>query len=144
MQRDQNGKHQVRRRDATGHLNPIYAKHLRMRSVASSGGRQYAPFLERPRSADALAKALGEEFVVAATTGEEVRLADLNERIPEDEGGPFVITDARREFGRKRDGSNPPGSTREPFPCALSVVDDERLLEGEDDSAGGGPEIEET
>ena len=108
MQRAQNGKHAVQRRDATGHLNPKYAADLRRRSIASAGsaGRDYAPFVVRPRSGDALASALGEEFVAAATTGDEVRLSDLDESIPEDEGGPFVITKARHEFGRKRDGSN--------------------------------------
>ncbi|MGH7434737.1 MAG: hypothetical protein ACRENE_03605 [Polyangiaceae bacterium] len=122
MQRAQNGKHSLQRRDATGHLNPKYAADLRRRSVASAGsaGRDYEPFVMRPRSVDALASALGKEFVAAATTGDEVILGHLNEHITEDEGGPFVITDARREFGRKRDGSNPPGSTREPFPRALS------------------------
>jgi hypothetical protein len=131
MQRAQNGKQQVQRRDATGHLNPKYAADLRKRSVASAGsaGRDYAPFLERPRSGDALASALGEEFIAAATAGEEVRLSDLNDRVPEDDGGPFIITRAREEFGRKRDGSNPPGSTREPFPLALS--DEEH--EGDED-----------
>ena len=135
MQRHPNGKQQVQRRDATGHLFPKYAADLRKRSVASAGsaGRDYEPFVVRARSVDSLASALGEEFVSAATTGDEVRLGDLNERIPEDDGGPFVITKARDEFGRKRDGSNPPGSTREPFPCAQSGGDDARAEDDDSD-----------
>lgn len=137
MQRAQNGKHAIERRDATGHLNPTYAAHLRKRSVASAGsaGRDYAPFVDRPRSGDPLASALGEEFVSAATTGDEVRLGEHNQRIPEDEGGPFVITKARDEFGRKRDGSNPAGSTREPFPCARAYEDD-AVPDGDDTDTG--------
>jgi hypothetical protein len=141
MHRAQNGKTPVVRaaspivrRDATGHLNPKYAADLRRRSVASadSAGRDYAAFVVRPRAVDPLAAALGEDFVTAATTGDEVRLVDLNEHIPEDEGGPFIITKARHEFGRARDGSNPPGSTREPFPRASS---DDPPRETEDDDA---------
>jgi hypothetical protein len=134
MQRAQNGKKPVVRRDATGHLDPKYAADLRRRSVASAGsaGRDYVPFVVRQRAVDPLAKALGEEFVAAATTGDEVRLGVHDERIPEDEGGPFIITEARREFGKKRDGSNPAGSTREPFPLAQS---DGETLERPDDSS---------
>ncbi len=137
MQRAQNGKKPVLRRDATGHLDPKYAADLRRRSVASAGsaGRDYAPFVVRLRAVDPLAKALGEEFVAAATTGDEVRLGVHDERIPEDEGGPFVITEARREFGRKRDGSNPAGSTREPFPLAQSDEHDELLDDGSSTTA---------
>jgi hypothetical protein len=139
MQRAQNGKHPVVRRDATGHLNPKYAADLRKRSLASAGsaGRDYAPFVVRPRAVDPLASALGEDFVSAATTGDEVRLADLNDRIPEDDGGPFVITKARQEFGRKRDGSNPPGATREPFPRAFANDETEEPDEGDGDAVDG-------
>ncbi len=135
MQRAHNGKPQVQRRDATGHLNPKYASDLRKRSIASTD-RHYEPFVGRPRSGDPLAAALGEEFISAATTGDEVRLAELNERIPEDDGGPFIITRGREEFGRKRDGSNPPGSTREPFPLALSRGQPEEAEEFETRDGG--------
>jgi hypothetical protein len=89
-------------------------------------------FLERPRTVDALAEVLGEDFVAAATTGEEVRLGQLNAGLPEEMGGPFVITRARHEFARGRDGSNPRGATREPFPRALAEEPpDEESTEGE-------------
>jgi len=115
MQWAQNGK--VLRRDATGHLNPKYAADLRKRSLASVG-RVYEAFVDGPHSRDPLAAALGEEFIASATTGDEVRLAELDERIPEDDGGPFIITRARDEFAHGPDGSNPRGSTREPFPMS--------------------------
>ncbi len=120
MQRAQNGKRLVQRRDATGHLDPQYAADLRKRSIASAGRDYGAAFVERARSLDPLAAALGEEFIAAATAGEDVRLSELDEGVPEEEGGPFVITKARDEFARGRDGSNPRGSTREPFPKASS------------------------
>ncbi len=128
MHRAHNGKSHLQRRDATGHLNPQYAAELRKRSIESTTHDDAVAFVERPRSRDPLAAALGEEFIEAAPTGTDVRLTELNEGVPEEQGGPFVITTARKEFARGRDGSNPRGSTREPFPKALS--DEE--LEGED------------
>jgi hypothetical protein len=112
----------VKRRDATGHLDPRYAADLRLRSL------EYAPRPEeaiafvaptRSRSSEGLAEVLGEEFVETVTTGEEAYLERLNQRGPEDEGGPFVVTRARDEFARGSDPSNPEDATREPFPTAL-------------------------
>lgn len=131
MHRAPNGKPNLLRRDATGHLNPQYAADLRKRSLASGDRDDAVAFVERPRSRDALAAALGEEFIEGATTGTHLRLAEIDEGIPEEQGGPFVITTARKEFARGRDGSNPPGSTREPFPTALAGE------ETEDESAEG-------
>ncbi len=119
MHRAHTGKPNLQRRDATGHLNPQYAADLRKRSLASGDRDDAVAFVERPRSRDALAAALGEEFIEGATTGTHLRLAEID-GLPEEQGGPFVITPARKEFARGRDGSNPPGSTREPFPTALA------------------------
>jgi hypothetical protein len=127
-------KRPIHRRDATGHLDPRYAADLRERSRASASREETTAFLERPRTVDALAEVLGEDFVAAATTGEEVRLGQLNAGQPEEMGGPFVITRARHEFARGRDGSNPRGATREPFPRALGEeppVEDSTEGEGE-------------
>ena len=139
MHRAHNGKPTFQRRDATGHLDPHYAADLRKRSVASATRDVDVAFLERPRSLDPLAEALGEEFLVAATTGEEVRLPTLDEGIPEEEGGPFVITRGRDEFARGRDGSNPAGATREPFPRSSSHEDarEERESRRDEEDAEG-------
>jgi hypothetical protein len=117
----------LQRRDATGHLNPKYAADLRQRSLASAhanDGRTDVAFLGRARSTDSLAEALGEEFVEAATTGEGAGVDARNRVVPEDDGGPFVITKGKDEFARGPDPSNPVEATREPFPTALSTVDD--------------------
>jgi len=107
------------RRDATGHLDPKYAADLRKRSLESSPERaEGVAFLDRPKSSDALVEALGEEFLASATSGEDATLEALNRGVPEEEGGPFVVTRAKDEFARGRDPSNPRGSTREPFPKA--------------------------
>ncbi|HLK37285.1 MAG TPA: hypothetical protein VKU41_11075 [Polyangiaceae bacterium] len=112
-------KQSFQRRDATGHLEPKYAADLRSRIRRSSSPPEDVAFLARAKSLDPLAEALGEEFLATATTGEAVAVEELNQIVPEDEGGPFVTTPARKEFARGRDASNPRGSTREPFPTAL-------------------------
>jgi len=114
----------LQRRDATGHLNPKYAADLRKRSLASghsdAGG---VAFFGRAKSSDTLAEGLGEAFVAAATTGEGG--ADAHDLVvPEDAGGPFVITKGRDEFAQGSDPSNPPEATREPFPTAQSAEDE--------------------
>jgi hypothetical protein len=114
-------KRSFQRRDATGHLDPKYAADLRQRSIRSAQPDGGVAFLGRAKSLDPLAEALGEEFVEAATTGEDA--GTLNRSVPEEEGGPFVLTTGRTEFARGRDRSNPKGATREPFPRASA--DDE-------------------
>ena len=114
----------LQRRDATGHLDPQYAADLRLRSLEGADRAADVAFLGRPKSSDALAEALGEEFLEAATTGEAAGLEALNEDTPEEEGGPFVVTLGRDEFARGRDPSNPKGATREPFPKVLSDTDE--------------------
>jgi hypothetical protein len=116
----------LQRRDATGHLNPKYAADLRRRSLASArDGASDVAFLGRARSSDSLAEAFGEDFVAAATAGEGGVSADAFDlSVPEETGGPFVITKGRDEFAREPDPSNPPEATREPFPTALSAEDD--------------------
>lgn len=118
----------MKRRDATGHLDPRYAADLRLRSL------EHAPrpeeglaFVAKTKSRESLAEVLGEEFVEGATSGEDVRLETLDRRTPEDDGGPFVVTRGRDEFAQGSDASNPEDGTREPFPTALSeAADDEQ------------------
>ena len=42
----------------------------------------------------------------------------MNSDVPEDRGGPFVVTTGGEEFADDVDESNPEGATREPFPRA--------------------------
>jgi hypothetical protein len=118
----------VKRRDATGHLDPRYAADLRLRSL------EYAPrpeealaFVDRARSRESLAEVLGQDFVQAATTGEDGYMETTNRRGPEDDGGPFVLTRARDEFARGSDPSNPEDATREPFPKAHGGINDDEM-----------------
>jgi hypothetical protein len=110
----------LQRRDATGHLDPKYAADLRRRSLETGQRADDVAFLEHAKSSDPLAQALGEEFLEAATTGEDATLEALNQDMPEEEGGPFVLTSGRDEFAQGRDPSNPKGATREPFPKVLA------------------------
>jgi hypothetical protein len=109
----------VHRRDATGHLDPKYAADLLQRSRESASHDDERAFVDKPKSRDPLAEVLAEEFLQAATTGEDPRADELNQGVPEDQGGPFIVTKARDEFALGRDKSNPRGATREPFPKAL-------------------------
>jgi hypothetical protein len=109
----------VSRRDATGHLDPKYAADLHRLSLESAGPADGIAFLDRAKSSDPLAEALGEEFLEAATSGEDASLDELNQDVPEDVGGPFVVTTARDEFAGGLDPSNPSTATREPFPKVL-------------------------
>lgn len=120
----------LKRRDATGHLTPKYAADLRKRTLEHAHPDGVA-FLGQAKSKDPLAEVLGEDYVAAATTGGDVGLETRNQGLPEDEGGPFVVTRARDEFARGPDASNPKGATREPFPTARSG--EEAALSQEED-----------
>jgi hypothetical protein len=106
-----------RRRDATGHLDPTYEADLR---ALSGEHRDEAvethAFVAGTRTKDGLAEELAEEFVESATSGEEEAEEELNQGVPEDEGGPFVVSNAQTEFASGTDASNPKGAKREPFP----------------------------
>jgi hypothetical protein len=60
---------------------------------------------------DDLAEMLGEEYVRSVTSGEEQGVELRDEPVPEDEGGPFLETSARKEFAHDPDDSEP-----EPLP----------------------------
>jgi hypothetical protein len=105
----------IRRRDGAGHLDPKYAKELRALGGHEDAGDTTA-FVQRPRSKDDLAEELGEEFVMTATSGEDEGEDVANQDVPEEIGGPFVVTDADTEFAEGTDASNPKGAKREPFP----------------------------
>jgi len=108
---------EIKRRDATGHLDPKYAADLRAKSGKDDHGNDPAFLHGRPRSNDSLAESFGEQFVASATTGEsEAERAPNEDFLTEEIGGPFVITSGKKEFARGTDPSNPDDATREPFP----------------------------
>ncbi|MDB4938477.1 MAG: histone protein [Labilithrix sp.] len=102
------------RRDATGHLDPSYARDLRARSRATRDDDTRA-FLRGSRSKDDLAEELGEEAVATMTSGED-QSERLEAEVDEERGGPFVPSRGRKEFARGTDKSNPRSASREPFP----------------------------
>jgi len=109
-------KKPVRRRDATGHLDPRYQALLLKQSGRSGDADQARAFFARARSADSLAERLGEEAVEAATRGGEEAEDRFDQVVPEENGGPFVETSPEVEFAAGTDASNIRGATREPFP----------------------------
>jgi hypothetical protein len=70
------------------------------------------------RTGDDLAESLAEEFVVSATTAEEMTEDDRNAISTEELGGPFTQTTAAEEFATEPDDSNPIDGEKEPFPTA--------------------------
>jgi hypothetical protein len=106
----------LRRRDATGHLDPNYEAKLRGETGHSRSEDDARAFMTRAKSSDAFAEELGEEFVETATSGEDEAEDVFNQTVPEDAGGPFVETSGKQEFAHGTDASNIKGATREPFP----------------------------
>lgn len=107
----------VVRRDRAGHLDPAYKRDLLAKSGGNDRVERTTGFLGgRRRTKDALAERLAEEFVETVTSGEDEGEEVFNEEVPEDRGGPFVVTTLGTEVADDVDLSNPRGATREPFP----------------------------
>ncbi|HEV8547893.1 MAG TPA: hypothetical protein VGQ57_02675 [Polyangiaceae bacterium] len=106
----------IRRRDATGHLDPDYEAKLLAETGHARTADDARAFLAGAHSKDALSEQLGEEFVETATSGEDEGEEIFNQTVPEDQGGPFVETSGNTEFAHGTDASNIKGATREPFP----------------------------
>ena len=105
----------VKRRDRPGHIDPNYAAELRGQSGTTD--RDPLAFIETARGGgDDLAEERGEEVIEKATTGEDEAEEMLDQVVPEEQGGPFVETNAGQEFAYDTDLSNPKGAKREPFP----------------------------
>lgn len=106
----------IQRRDHAGHMDPKYASGLRALGGDSDVPERTNAFLTNSRSKDDLAEELGEEFVEEATSGEHEGEEIAGQSVPEELGGPFVVTSADTEFAEGTDASNPKGAKREPFP----------------------------
>jgi hypothetical protein len=107
----------IKRRDGAGHLDPQYSADLRRKSLENAAPKTDGDaFIHGSHSKDDLAEQLGEEFIEGATTGEADGEESLNQDVPEERGGPFVVTTGGVEYAEGTDASNPKGSKREPFP----------------------------
>jgi hypothetical protein len=58
-------------------------------------------------SSDDLAEVLAEDFLESATRGNDVYEDELERPLPDEVGGPFVVTDANEEMADDIDESNP-------------------------------------
>jgi len=99
--------------DNAGHLDPRHAE--RLLAIRAKEPEQ-AAFVSGSHADDDLAEELGQETVIAMTSGEPQWVDDVNRDVDEDDGGPFVITSAHKEFASGTDESNIEEATREPFP----------------------------
>ena len=72
----------------------------------------------RAHTRDDLAESLAEDFLQAATSGEDAAEEAGDEVVPEELGGPFVETSASEEFATGTDESNPPDAETEPLPLS--------------------------
>src|SRR3954466_9132190 len=66
---------------------------------------------------DDLAENLAEDFLQAATSGEDQD--GTHGMVPEEIGGPFIETTGEDEFAAGTDDSNPDDATAEPMPRAV-------------------------
>jgi hypothetical protein len=71
---------------------------------------------------DDLAETLAEEYVHAATSGEDQDEDTLDQMVPEEIGGPFVETSAEEEFADGTDESNPEDAEVEGLPRAVGGI----------------------
>jgi hypothetical protein len=69
-------------------------------------------------SKDPLAIALAQDFLIGAETGRHVMEEISDEVQPEENGGPFLVTSAQREFADGTDGTNPEDAEPAAFPAA--------------------------
>jgi len=107
----------IKRRDATGHLDPKYERDLleEARNTPPDAGNSNA-FLVTHRTGEPLSEEFGESFVQSATTGGESELERQDSVVSEEQGGPFVTSTAEEEFANGTDASNIAEATREPLP----------------------------
>lgn len=113
-------KRPIKRRDGAGHIDPQYARELlakarETQSDADDPENAHA-FLKGARARDPLAEEMGENFVTAVTSGEESEEERRDRILPEEMGGPFVVTTAGEEFAAGTDESNIAEALREPLP----------------------------
>jgi hypothetical protein len=102
-------------RDATGHVEQRYAADLRARSRERAEPRDPVAFSDEDFRRDSFSEMLAEEFVRAATSGEEDATGLLDEVSPDELGGPFVELTSADELA-DTDPATPEDATREPLP----------------------------
>jgi hypothetical protein len=72
------------------------------------------------RSSDDLAEVLAEDFLESATRGNDVFEDEVGRTLPDEVGGPFVVTEADEELADDVDESNPIDAEPAPRPRAVA------------------------
>jgi hypothetical protein len=72
------------------------------------------------RAPDDLSETLAEQFLEAATSGEDRDEEALDATVPEELGGPFIETSAAEELADSTDDVNPADAEPEPLPRAVA------------------------
>jgi len=72
--------------------------------------------LGEPGEKDDLREELGEAYVQSMTSGSQAAEDIRDEVVPEESGGPFVVTSAKTEFAEGTDASNPADAEPAPLP----------------------------
>ena len=101
-------------------LEPGHAARLLAQSVRYTDPDARA-FLPGTQEDDPLAEHLGEAFIEAVTTGEDDEEETLDQFVPEEAGGPFVVSSAQTEFAHGTDESNPEEAEKAPFPTTQRI-----------------------
>lgn len=98
----------------------IGSRPFAQRHERSDDGNAFIPDPEGgpAHTPDDLAESLAEDFLQAATSGEDVAEESGDEVVPEELGGPFIETSASEEFASGTDESNPPDAETEPLPLS--------------------------
>jgi hypothetical protein len=103
---------------------PPPTRRVRPRPGVEVGERQAHPgrpeqteafFTDARHATDPLAEELGESFVLSATSGEDPE-EHYDRELPEEDGGPYLETSGRTEFGYGVDESNPEDAEPAPWP----------------------------
>jgi hypothetical protein len=97
----------VRRYDRPGHLHPAHAARLLALSRAGREHPDDSEFLRTSAEEDDLASELGETTLVSMTSGDAAFMSDLAAPVPEEMGGPFVVTRASDELAEALEERNP-------------------------------------
>lgn len=102
------------------HSEPKQTRRIKKKARASAANdNTLAPQELVLGSKDALAEGLGQEYVKAATSGQDSTLEDMNAVTSEELGGPYLVTPASTEFADGTDKTNPTESEPAALPTAM-------------------------
>ncbi len=105
---------------ARSHSRSFYAE-ARQRAVRPDDAHAFVsdPAERQAPVTDDLAEQLAEQYVASATSGADAASESVDDIVPEEVGGPFVLSSSEREFAPGTDASNPPDAEVEPFPAPM-------------------------